>query len=171
MVVLATALVARKDAVRVAQMLGIPYDQNHFFTEMHPKLAPVENVTAGIYLTGACQAPKDIPDSVASASGASVKVCALFAHEELIGDPMTAQIHPALCSLCKTCVDVCPFSAIVEEEVKKPNGQTQKQMRVIDGVCHGCGACAASCRSGAVSLKGFTDQQIFSEIETLASSF
>jgi len=171
MVVLATALVARKDAVRVAQMLGIPYDQNHFFTEMHPKLAPVENVTAGIYLTGACQAPKDIPDSVASASGASVKVCALFAHEELISDPMTAQINPALCSLCQTCTDVCPFSAIVEEEVKKPNGQTQRQMHVIDGVCHGCGACAASCRSGAISLKGFTDQQIFSEIESLASSF
>jgi heterodisulfide reductase subunit A len=151
-------------------MLGIPYDQNHFFTEMHPKLAPVENVTSGIYLTGACQAPKDIPDSVASASGASVKVCALFANEELIADPMTAQINPNLCSLCKTCVDVCPFSAIIEEEVKRPDGRGQRQMRVIEGVCHGCGACAASCRPGAITLKGYTDQQIFSEIESLAAS-
>jgi len=171
MVVLATALVARKDAVKVAQMLGIPYDQNQFFTEMHPKLAPVENVTSGIYLTGACQAPKDIPDSVASASGASVKVCALFASEELISDPMTAQVNPALCSLCRTCVDICPFRAIIEEEVKRPDGQIQRQMRVIDGVCHGCGACVASCRPGALSPQGYTDQQIFAEIESLASSF
>jgi heterodisulfide reductase subunit A len=171
MVVLATALVARSDAVKVAQMLGIPYDKNHFFTEMHPKLAPVEAVTAGIYLTGACQAPKDIPDSVASASGASVKVCALFANEELIADPMIAQINPALCSLCKTCVDLCPFSAITEEEVKRPDGKIQRQMRVFEGVCHGCGACVASCRPGAILLKGYTDQQIFSEIESLASSF
>jgi len=170
MVVLATALVARSDSIKVAQMLGIPYDQNRFFTEMHPKLAPMENVTAGIYLTGACQAPKDIPDSVASASGASVKVCALFANEELIADPMTAQINPNLCSLCKTCVDVCPFSAVIEEEVKRPDGRVQKQMRVIDGVCHGCGACAASCRPGAITLMGYTDQQIFSEIESLAAS-
>ncbi len=170
LVVLATALVARHDAVKVAHMLGIPYDQNRFFTEMHPKLAPVEDVTSGIYLTGACQAPKDIPDSVASASGASVKVCALFAHDELISDPMTAQINPALCSLCKTCADICPFSAILEEEVDGRNGQKRRQMRVIDGVCHGCGACVASCRPGAITLKGFTDQQIYAAIETLAGS-
>jgi heterodisulfide reductase subunit A len=171
MVVLATALVARSDAIKVAQMLGIPYDQNRFFTEMHPKLAPVENVTSGIYLTGACQAPKDIPDSVASASGASVKVCALFANEELIADPMTAEINPNLCSLCKTCVDICPFSAIIEEEGKKPDGKIQRQMRVIEGICHGCGACVASCRPGAITLRGYTDQQIFSEIESQAASF
>jgi heterodisulfide reductase subunit A len=170
LVVLATALVARTDAVKVAQMLGIPYDQNRFFTEMHPKLAPVENVTSGIYLTGACQAPKDIPDSVASASGASVKVCALFANEELIADPMTAQINPNLCSLCKTCQAICPFSAIIEEEVKGPGGKMRKQMRVIDGVCHGCGACAASCRPGAITLKGCTDRQVYSAIEMLAAN-
>ncbi len=168
LVVLATALVARSDAIKVAHMLGIPYDQNRFFTEMHPKLAPVENVTSGIYLTGACQAPKDIPDTVASASGASVKVCALFAHEELISDPMTAQINPALCSMCKTCREVCPFSALIEEEAKGPNGKMKKQMRVIDGVCHGCGACVASCRSGAITLKGCTDLQVYSAIEALA---
>jgi heterodisulfide reductase subunit A len=67
-------------------------------------------------------------------------------------------------------VDVCPFSAVIEEEVKRPDGRVQKQMRVIDGVCHGCGACAASCRPGAITLKGYTDQQIFSEIESLAAS-
>lgn len=109
-------------------MLGIPYDQNHFFTELHPKLAPVENVTSGIFLTGACQAPKDIPDSVASASGASVKVCALFASAELIADPMTVQINLAFYSLCKVCHDICPFGAIMEEEVKKPDGRVVKQI-------------------------------------------
>jgi heterodisulfide reductase subunit A len=84
---------------------------------------------------------------------------------------MTAEINPNLCSLCKTCVDICPFSAIIEEERQKPDGKIQRQMRVIEGVCHGCGACVASCRPGAITLRGFTDQQILSEIESLAVSF
>lgn len=171
MVVLATAVTPRHDAVQLAQMLGIPYDQNHFYTELHPKLAPVENVTLGIYLTGACQAPKDIPEAVASASGAAVKVCALFATPELVADPLTAKVNPALCSLCKICQEVCPFGAIKEEEVKRPDGRIEREMRVIEGVCHGCGLCVASCRSGALTLKGYTDQQIVAEMEALASSF
>ncbi len=99
-----------------------------------------------------------------------MKVCALFSHEELIADPMTAQINPALCSLCKTCQDICPFHAIVEEEVKGRDGKVKKEMRVIDGVCHGCGACVASCRPGALSLKGCTDLQVSSAIESLAAN-
>jgi heterodisulfide reductase subunit A len=45
------------------------------FQEAHPKLRPVETFTAGVFLAGACQGPKDIPDTVSQASAAAVKVC------------------------------------------------------------------------------------------------
>jgi len=73
--------------------------------------------------------------------------------------------------MCKTCQEICPFSAIIEEEVQGRGGKMEKQMRVIEGICHGCGACAASCRPGAISLKGCTDGQVHSAIESLASNF
>lgn len=168
LVVLATGLVARDDAVDVARMLGIPYDQNRLFTEGHPKLAPVETVTSGVFLTGACQAPKDIPDTVATASAASAKALGLFSHDYLESEPMVAQIDPALCSNCHACIDSCPFSAI--EEVEWRDMMT-RQMRtvahVIDSLCHGCGNCTVACRAGAPNLSGFSHEQVFAQVEAV----
>jgi Heterodisulfide reductase, subunit A and related polyferredoxins len=75
MVVLATAGVSNCGAEQLAQKMHISYDPYHFFAEAHPKLKPVETNTAGIFLAGACQAPKDIPETVGMASGAAVKSC------------------------------------------------------------------------------------------------
>jgi heterodisulfide reductase subunit A len=61
MVVLATAGVANEGAEELAQKLHVSYDPYKFFAEAHPKLKPVETNTAGIFLAGACQAPRDIP--------------------------------------------------------------------------------------------------------------
>ncbi len=74
MVVLATAGVSNPGSEELAQSLHISYDKHHFFSEAHPKLKPVETNTAGIFLAGACQAPKDIPETVAQASAAASKV-------------------------------------------------------------------------------------------------
>ncbi len=64
LVVLATAVQAQPGADSLAQKLGISYDKYNFYSEAHAKLRPVECATAGIYLAGACQGPKDIPDTV-----------------------------------------------------------------------------------------------------------
>jgi heterodisulfide reductase subunit A len=166
LVVLATALIARDDAVDVARMLGVPYDANRLFTEGHPKLAPVETVTNGVYLTGACQAPKDIPDTVATASAASAKALGLFAHDYLAGDPMVASVDASLCSDCHACIDACPFGAIEEVEVRDPmTRQMRPVARVIETLCHGCGNCVVVCRAGAPNLAGFTNEQVFAQVE------
>jgi len=175
LVVLATGLIARPDAIKVAQMLHIPYDKNNLFTEAHSKLAPVETITSGIFLTGACQSPKDIPDTVATASAASVKALGLMVKDKLEREPLIAKVDNSLCSGCQACIKACPFNAIEVKEIAMPAGrQEDKQLKrkrivveVIAGVCTGCGNCTAVCRMSAIDLQGFSNQQIMEEIKAL----
>ena len=168
LVVLASGLIAQPDAQKVAQMLGIPYDKNNLFTEAHPKLAPVETVTAGIFLTGACQSPKDIPDTVATASAASVKAVGLVAHDELTLEPQIAKVDSGICSGCLSCLEVCPFNAIEEEEITDRLTKEKKTVaKVVESVCHGCGACTATCRVGAIDVAGFRDEEILAEVDAV----
>ncbi|MDP2940868.1 MAG: CoB--CoM heterodisulfide reductase iron-sulfur subunit A family protein [Candidatus Omnitrophota bacterium] len=168
LVVLATGLVAQEGAEKLAQMLHIPYDKNNLYTEAHPKLAPVETITSGIFLTGACQSPKDIPDTVATASAASVKALGLLVQDKLEREPLIAKVDNNLCSGCQACVAACPFSAI---EAKEIEDRAQKRKRivaeVIESVCTGCGNCTAVCRMSAIDLEGFSNWQIMEEIEAL----
>jgi len=175
LVVLATGLIAQPDAAKVAQMLHIPYDQNNLFTEAHPKLAPVETITSGIFLTGACQFPKDIPDTVATASAASVKALGLLVQDKLEREPLIARVDRNFCSGCQACIEACPFNAIEKKEIAVPAGRQEDRMlkrkrivvEVVEGVCTGCGNCTAVCRMSAIDLEGFSNRQIMEEIEVL----
>jgi heterodisulfide reductase subunit A len=168
LVVLATGLAAQPDAPKLAQMLHIPYDQNNLFTEAHPKLAPVETITSGVFLTGACQAPKDIPDTVATASAASVKALGLLLQDKLAREPLIAVVNQELCSGCRACIQACPFSAIEEEEIQDRRLKKKRIVaRVLEAVCTGCGNCAAVCRMAAIDLEGFSNRQIMKELEVL----
>lgn len=168
LVVLATGLVAQPDAPELGQMLHIPYDQNNLFTEAHPKLAPVETITSGVFLTGACQSPKDVPDTVATASAASVKALGLMVQDKLAREPLIARVDPELCSGCLACIEACPFSAIEEEEIQDRKLKKKRVVaKVLEGVCTGCGNCTAVCRMSAIDLDGFSNRQIMEEIEAL----
>ncbi len=170
LVVLATALIARPDATKLAKMLHIPYDQNRLFTEAHPKLAPVETVTTGVFLTGACQSPKDVPDTVATASAASVKACGLLSHDKLPIEPQIARVNAEICSGCLACKEVCPFGAIEREEIVDKVSQKKRVIaKVTATLCNGCGACNTACRPEAIDLDGFTEEQIFGQIESLVA--
>jgi heterodisulfide reductase subunit A len=160
LVVLATAVVPQPDAADVARMLSIPRDQFIFFTEAHPKLRPVESVTRGIFLAGACQSPMDIPESVAMGSAAAAKVCGILSHDQLMLEPTIAEVDADRCSGCLACINVCPFEAITTVTV-----DSRTVSNVIASVCQGCGTCAATCPASAITLKGFTNEQIYSQIE------
>ncbi len=159
MVVLATAIIPQPDAAEVARMLSIPCDQHAIFTEAHPKLRPVESVTRGIFLAGTCQSPMDIPEAVATGSAAASKVCGILGHDELTMDPTVAEVDTEKCSGCLTCVEICPFEAIVADKV-----DSRTVARVIESVCQGCGTCAATCPAEAISAKGFSNYQIYAQI-------
>ena len=168
LVVLATAVQPRQGADTLAQKLGISYDQYNFYSEAHAKLRPVECATAGIYLAGACQGPKDIPDSVSQASAAAAKVMTLFAKDELEREPIVAKVDERYCAGCLACKKVCPYGAVEEKEIRDRQGNLIKVVAFVNpGVCGGCGTCQATCPSKSVELDGYTDEQIMAMIEAI----
>jgi heterodisulfide reductase subunit A len=178
MVVLATAGVANEGAEELAQKLHISYDPYKFFAEAHPKLKPVETNTAGIFLAGACQAPRDIPESVAMASGAAVKVAGLFSQDELTREPIIAVVNRqappvySSCVGCFLCVSACPYQAIEKEEIRNRNGEVIKSMaKVNPGLCQGCGTCVAFCRTKSIDIQGYTHEQMYTEVMALLNEY
>ncbi len=174
MVVLASAGVANDGAEALAQKLHISYDGHKFFAEAHPKLRPVETNTAGIFLAGACQAPKDIPESVGQASGTAAKVAGLFSNDELTREPLIAVVNRTAAPLYSTCVgcflcqSACPYQAIEKEEIKGRDGKVVKTVaRVNPGLCQGCGTCVAFCRSKSIDIQGYTHEQVYAEVMEL----
>jgi heterodisulfide reductase subunit A len=155
MVILATALEPQADAAQVASTFGLGRSHDGFFLERHPKLAPVETASQGIYLAGACQSPKDIPDSVAQAGGAAAAALSLLDQGSIALDPSVATVELARCSGCGLCVIACPYSAIE---------LVHKAASVNAYLCKGCGTCAGACRDKAITLLHFDDRQIINEM-------
>ncbi len=160
MVILAAGLEAQPDAAEVARLFGINCSLDGFFQEKHPKLAPVDTATAGVFIAGACQGPKDIPDSVAQGAAAAAAALALIDRGVVEVEPVTAAVDPALCSGCWLCLGDCIYHAISRATV-----QGRVVAQVNPALCQGCGACAATCPAGAITQPGYTDQQILAEIE------
>ncbi len=163
LVVLAVGFDSAKGARKLAKKLNIAHDEYGFFTESHPKLRPVESSSAGIFIAGACQAPKDIPFSVSQASSTASKAIGLICKDQLRTSPLTALVNTRRCVGCMRCLKVCPFGAIEEQTLRDGS----KVANVIAAVCQGCGLCGATCLPGAISCRGFTDDQLIGEIEAL----
>jgi heterodisulfide reductase subunit A len=160
MAILCTAMEARSNAPDVMRKFGIGIGADGFFQEEHPKLAPVSTPSSGVFLAGACQGPKDIPDTVAQAKGAAAECMALSAKGIVEVPPMISWIDPDVCVGCQVCIGLCPYTAIEFDEFNSISV-------VNSAVCKGCGSCAGHCPSGAAKVRHFKDQQIFAEIDGL----
>jgi len=158
MVVLCSAMEARQDAGETGRIFGVNVGADGFFLEEHPKLGPLNTATDGVFLAGTCQAPKDIPDTVAQASGAASKALSL-ATRGVVQIPSTiSYIDPDVCSGCQMCIGLCPYSAIEFDE--------RRGVSVVnEALCKGCGSCSGVCPSGAARVKHFNKTQIFAEFE------
>jgi heterodisulfide reductase subunit A len=157
MLVLSAGLEPRADANEVRRLFNIGCSGDGFFLERHPKLAPVNTFADGIYIAGCCQGPKDIPDTVAQSGAAAAQALALIDAGVVELEPNTAYIVAEACSGCKTCIPLCPYSAIAFLEEKKAY--------INEVLCKGCGTCVAACPSGSIRQNLFEDQEIYEEIE------
>jgi heterodisulfide reductase subunit A len=155
MVILSTGFEPQADAAQVAATFGVSRSASGFFLERHPKLAPVETTSEGIYLAGACQSPKDIPDSVAQAGAAAAAALSLMDQGTIALDPAIAESNNLRCVGCAQCIEACPYGAI-----ELFNGKA----KVNGYLCKGCGTCAATCPNKAMSLIHFDDFELVSEI-------
>ncbi len=109
-------------------------------------------------MCGCAQGPKDIPDTVAQASGAAAKVISILSVGKIRLSPIIAQVDEDKCTGCRICNSVCVFDAISYDEEKK--------VSVVDeALCRGCGTCVAACPFGAIKMRHFTDAQLRAQLE------
>lgn len=162
MVILASAIEPQRDADHIAAVFGLGRTADGWFAEAHPKLRPVDTDAPGVFLAGCCQGPRDIPDTVAHAGAAAHEAAELLNRGVVTISPLVAAVDEKLCSACKTCLTLCPYTAVefVEED---------QVARVNEALCRGCGTCVASCPAGAITAWHFTDEQILAQIESLFS--
>ncbi len=159
LVILATAVEPPPGADKVASIFGLGRTPDGWFAEAHPKLRPVETATAGVFLAGCAQGPRDVPDTVAHAGAAALEVVRLFNQGEVTISPTVAVVDEESCVGCGECILACPYAAIA----RNARGKAE----VNPALCHGCGTCAATCPSGAITALHFTDEEIVAQIDGL----
>ena len=160
LVVLAMAAVPSAGSDVLTRLMRVATDESGFLAEAHPKLRPVESTTAGVFLAGAAQFPKDIPEAVAQASGAAAKALQLFAQREMMAEPTVAAVDEDLCSGCGRCVPACPYGA-------RELHPWRRLATVNAALCQSCGACAAVCRNKATVMHNLAPEQVFAMLEAL----
>lgn len=164
LVVLGTGLVPNSDMAKISSLFHALRGTDGFFLEAHPKLRPLESAMGGVFLAGACQGPKDIPDTVAQASGAAAKVIDLLSSGQIELEPLKAVVDKDACSGCRICETICPFLAIqLKSEVMK--GQEKLTAEVIEAMCQGCGLCSSACPTGAIKIQHYSNKQVQSQVQ------
>jgi heterodisulfide reductase subunit A len=164
MVVLALAMVPRAGTRELARKLNISVNEHGFLTEAHIKLRPVESLTSGIFLAGTAQWPRDIPDTISSASAAASKVLSLFSRKELLHDPTVAHVDEEVCSGCGVCVSICTYKAISLDN-------NRKVAVVNEALCEGCGSCVATCPSKAIQHRNWSHRQLLAMIDVAGAGY
>jgi heterodisulfide reductase subunit A len=157
LIVLNIGLVPNNEENSIAQQLKVSRDMEGFLLESHPKLAPVEAAVQGVMLAGTVQGPKDVRESVAQGLAAAAKAAKVLARTEIEQEPLAAIVDLEKCTFCQRCVPVCPYVAV--------RGELKKSLEIIQAMCMGCGACAAECNVNAITMPGFTDDQIVAQID------
>jgi heterodisulfide reductase subunit A len=164
LIVLSIGLVPSPDLGKISALFHTSRSSDGFLLEAHPKLRPLESAMAGVFLAGACQGPKDIPDTVAQASGAAAKAIDLLVTGEIEIEPLKAVIDQDLCSGCRICESICPFVAIdMKPEMVK--GEEKLKAEVVEAVCQGCGMCSSACPTGAIKIQQYSSKQVVTQVQ------
>ncbi|MBU4487294.1 MAG: hydrogenase iron-sulfur subunit [Candidatus Delongbacteria bacterium] len=159
LVVLANGMELSKSTDKIANYLKLAKSEDGFLKEAHPKYKPVDTLIEGVFIAGAAQGPKDIPDTVTQASAAAARVIVTLAQKEFKIDPILAFVHQDICDGCKSCISKCPKNAITMNSVGKAE--------VVEALCLGCGSCLESCPVEALDLHAYTNEQVYAQIDVI----
>jgi heterodisulfide reductase subunit A len=158
LVILSVGLEPAEGTKELARSFTCSRTPDGFLLERHPKLAPVSTPTAGVFLAGVCQGPKDIPESVAQGSAAAAEAMAMMGKGYFELEPYVARVNEEHCSGCGVCLNLCPYNALERDPATG-------LVKVVEALCQGCGACVAGCPSKALDLDGFKMNQEVAELE------
>ena len=159
-VALAAAAVPAAGSADTARLFKVPLSPDGFFQEAHVKLRPVDFAAEGVYLCGTAQYPKHLSETISQAYGAAGRALTLLTHDTVIASGSVVEVNAADCVSCGACITVCTYGAIEFEDT--PRG---KKASINPVLCKGDGLCTAKCPSGAISLKHYTNDQVFRQID------
>ncbi len=157
--------VAPADNLKLSNIIKAPLTGDGFFLEAHAKLKPVEVAVDGVYLAGHAHGPKTLDESIAQAKAAAGKACIPLAKGKVSVAPIVSKVDKDACIGCGLCESLCPYKAIQLIKIDK-----KKKAETITASCKGCGICASHCPTLAISMGGFTDEAIMSQIHAFAES-
>jgi heterodisulfide reductase subunit A len=163
LVVLSVGMTARPEHDQISDILKLPRSGDGFFMELHPKLGPVDTTVDGVYLAGACQAPKDITDTIAQAKAAAASALIPMMRHVVKVESAVSRVTPELCSGCGLCVATCPYLALSLD----PRTGT---VRTNPALCKGCGACGNVCPSNAIKVQHFKPEQVLAQVDALVTT-
>lgn len=160
LLVLATAIDARKENSELGKMLKVPLNEDGMFMEAHVKLRPVDFATDGVFVAGLAHTPKDIDESITQAKAAASRALTFLNKKAILAEGTICEVNDSRCTGCGYCEEICAYNAIEVDP--------EKEIAVVnDALCKGCGACVASCRCAALDLRGFSNEQLFSAFDAL----
>nr|MDA3833006.1 4Fe-4S binding protein [Spirochaetales bacterium] len=157
--------VVPNDVEHLAKELKVPLTADKFFLEAHAKLRPVEFSVSGVYLCGLAHSPKPVDESIAQAKAAASKAGASLAKGFVSVEPIVSAVNTDVCIGCGICESLCPYSAIRIIRVGKG-----KKAETISASCKGCGVCASHCPTFAISMGGFTNEEIIAQIRAFGGN-
>jgi len=160
LVVLAVGMVPRPETGEIAKLLKLSESGDGFLMELHPKLAPVNTASDGIFLAGCVQAPKDITDTITQAKAAASSALIPFIRGTVKVESAVCTVDEELCAGCGMCETVCPYGALTLNPRKG-------KMTANVVLCKGCGSCAVTCPSNAITLLHFTPRQVMAQVDAL----
>jgi len=148
----------------LSKVLKVPLTDDKFFLEAHVKLRPVELPVSGVYVCGLAHGPKPVDETIAQAQSAAAKAVIPMVKGYVSVDPIVSHVDQEKCIGCGICASLCPFGAIEIKKIDK-----KRKAETLSASCKACGLCASHCPTFAISMGGFTNEQIYSQIDAFGT--
>jgi heterodisulfide reductase subunit A len=160
LVALAAAVIPSAGSQEAAQQFKVTLNQDGFFQEAHVKLRPVDIANEGVFICGTAHYPKHIKEVITQALGAAGRAVTILSQNTVTASGSVCDVKENDCISCGACISVCAYGAIEFKDT--PKG---KKATVNPVLCTGDGLCNAVCPTSAISLKHYTDEELFCQID------